>query len=101
MAEATTAPIGVELVEWHWLRPHHQRDALWVVTESILLEDVGAALSRDDADQVRCWLGDNSLRKPFDSELKRWEDDPTLSLRMLIVQPFVLVQEKTDNKGES
>ena len=87
--------LGAESVAWHWLRPHHQRDALWVVATTLNLEEVGAALARDDATAVRAWLADGSLRKPDKEELDRWESDPLHPLLMLIVQPFVLVQERT------
>jgi len=91
------APLGAEIVAWHWLRPHHQRDALWVVAMTLDLESVGAALARDDAELVQAWLAEGSLRKPEKLELDSWESDPLHSLSMLIVQPFVLVQERTLN----
>ncbi len=90
-------PLGVELVAWHWLRPHQQRDALWVVTAGLDLEMVGAALTRDNAAAVRAWLADGSLCKPDQEQLESWENNPLHSLAMLIVQPFVLVQERTVN----
>lgn len=94
---AENAPLGVELVAWHWLRPHYQRDALWVVAMSLDLEAVGAALTRDDAQAVRAWLADGSLCKPDKEQLASWESDPLHPLSMLIVQPFVLVQDHTLN----
>lgn len=98
MTEDTeNAPLGVEIVAWHWLRAHHQRDALWVVAAALDLEAVGAALAHDDAESVRAWLADDSLRKPDKIELDSWESDPLHPLSMLIVQPFVLVQERILN----
>lgn len=94
---ANETALGAESVAWHWLRPHHQRDALWVVATALDLADVGAALTRDDAEAVRAWLADGSLRKPDKEQLDRWESDPLHPLSMLIVQPFVLVQERTLN----
>jgi len=94
---AENAPLGVEIVAWHWLRPHQQRDALWVVATNLDLEAVGAALTRDDAAAVRVWLADGSLCKPVKEQLDRWESDPLQPLSMLIVQPFVLVQERILN----
>ena len=91
--DSENAPLGVELVAWQWLRPHHQRDALWVVASALDLADVGAALTRDDTEAVRTWLADGSLCKPAKEQLDRWESDPLHPLSMLIVQPFVLVQE--------
>lgn len=94
---AVNEPLGAEIVAWHWLRPHHERDALWVVAALLKLEVVAAALTRDDAELVRGWLADGSLCKPDKSQLDQWNSDPTHSLSMLIVQPFVLVQERTLN----
>lgn len=94
---ADETPLGVEIVVWHWLRPHHQRDALWVVSPALDLEAVGAALTRDDAEAVRTWLADGSLSKPDKIQLDSWENDPLHPLSMLIVQPFVLVQDHTLN----
>ena len=97
MENAGESPLGAELVAWHWLRPHHQRDALWVVAANLELEAVGAALTRDDAQAVRAWLADGSLCKPTKEQLASWESDPLHPLAMLIVQPFVLVQDHTLN----
>lgn len=94
---AEEVPLGAEIVAWHWLRAHHERDALWVVTPILDLEAVGAALARDDAESVRSWLAAGSLRKPEEVELDSWNSDPLHPLRMVIVQPFVLVQEQTLN----
>ena len=94
---AENAPLGVELVAWQWLRPHQQRDALWVVAVHLELAAVGAALTRDDAAAVRAWLADGSLYKPNQEQLERWENNPLHTLAMMIVQPFVLVQEWTVN----
>lgn len=98
MAESTEyAPLCAELVEWHWLRPHHERDALWVVAAPLDLETVGTALMHDDAEAVRGWLADGSLSKPNKVQLEFWESDSLHLLAMLIVQPFVLVQDHTLN----
>lgn len=80
-------------VTWHWLRPHQQREALFCVAAELGLAVVGAALARDDAAAVRGWLQAGTLAKPAPEQLAAWEADPTRPLRMLIVQPFVLVQE--------
>lgn len=95
--DAVNAPLGVEVVAWHWLRPHQQRDALWVAAAALDLATVGAALTRDDAEAVRAWLAEGSLGKPTQEQLDRWENDPLQPLSMLIVQPFVLVQDHTLN----
>jgi len=95
MSEALHLKLCEEIgeVTWHWLRPHQQRDALFCVAAELDLAVVGAALARDDAATVRDWLAAGTLAKPAPEQLAAWEADPTRPLRMLIVQPFVLVQE--------
>lgn len=80
-------------VTWHWLRPHQQRDALYCVAAGLELAVVGAAIAGDDVAAVRGWLASGALARPGQEQLAIWEADPTRSLRMLIVQPFVLIQE--------
>jgi hypothetical protein len=80
-------------VTWHWLRPHLQRDALFCVAPELDLAAVGAAIAVDDAASVRGWLSSGALVRPQPQQVERWEADPTRSLRMLIVQPFVLIQD--------
>lgn len=80
-------------VTWHWLRPHQQREAIYCVVAELELARVGAAVAADDAAAVRGWLASGALARPTPAQLERWEADPTRPLRMLIVQPFVLIQE--------
>lgn len=87
-------PTGAEAVEWHWLRPHHERDALWVVSPALDLAAVAAALAHDDAPLVRQWLAAGQLAKPSAAQLTTWNAAPLTMLTMMIVQPFVLVQER-------
>ena len=94
-ADTDEKSLNAEIVAWHWLRPHYERDALWVVAITLDLEVVGAALTRDDTELVRAWLADGSLCKPEKTQLDSWESDPRHPLSMLIVQPFVLVQEQS------
>lgn len=95
--DANETALGAEIVTWQWLRPHQQRDALWVVAAALDLETVGAALARDDATAARAWLADGSLCKPDKLQLDSWESNPLHPLSMLIVQPFVLVQDHALN----
>jgi hypothetical protein len=95
MSEAVQKKLQEEIgeVTWHWLRPHQQRDALFYVAAELELAAVGAAIATDDTGAVRGWLASGALSRPDQEQLARWEADPTRALRMLIVQPFVLIQE--------
>jgi len=81
-------------IEWHWLRPHHEQGRLYVVA-GLDLAAVAHAFARDDSATVRGWLAAGTLAKPALAQLEQWDADPTIPLNMIIVQPFVLVQERS------
>jgi hypothetical protein len=91
----------IEAVEWHWLRPHLGRGALIIVAPDLYLTDVAARISADDTAQVGAWIAAGKLAKPTREQIVDWDEDPTHTFRMLIVQPYVLIQEPpaaTDEK---
>lgn len=75
---------------WALLAPHAARDALLLVGDAPLAE-VGAAITEDDADAVKRWLEEGTLRRPTPEEVTGWEADP-VAFEALIVQPFVLAR---------
>jgi len=93
--EGGAAPLGVEVVEWIWLKPHHERDALWLADSALDLAEVARAMAEDDAASVRLWLLEGRLAKPSPEQVASWNAEPLQKLRMVIVQPFVLAQELT------
>jgi hypothetical protein len=84
----------IEEVEWHWLRPHLGRGALIIVAPDLDLTDTAARISADDTVQVGAWVAAGRLAKPTREQIADWDEDPTRTFRMLIVQPYVLVQER-------
>lgn len=95
MIPQDTQPAGeIAAVEWHWLRPHHEQGRLYCVAAGLDLAEVALAVARDDSAAVRGWLAAGTLAKPDADQLARWNADPTRPLNMVIVQPFVLVQER-------
>jgi len=84
----------IEDVEWHWLRPHHGRDALIIVAPDLDLADAAARISADDTVQVGSWVAAGRLAKPTRQQIAIWDDAPVRTFRMLIVQPYVLIQER-------
>ena len=83
----------IETVEWHWLKPHLDRDALIVVSPEIDLSLGAAKVAADDGSTVGAWIAEGKLTKPSADRIEAWNMTPTKNFRMLIVQPFVLVQE--------
>ena len=91
----------IEDVEWHWLRPHLGRGALIIVAPDLDLTNTAARISADDTVQVGAWVAAGRLAKPTREQIADWDEDPTRTFRMLIVQPYVLIQERpaaTDEK---
>ena len=91
----------IEDVEWHWLRPHLERSALIVVDPALDLAEAAARIAADDTAAVGAWIASGHLAKPTLEQIAVWDADPVRAFRMLIVQPYVLVQERpatTDEK---
>ena len=80
--------------EWSWLIPHVQRDAVVVVATQLDLLDVGMAIASDNVSSVQHWIGEQLIYKPSPDQLSKWNGDRTKRFSTLIVQPYVLVQER-------
>ncbi len=80
-------------VNWRELKIHLQRDAIIVVALGLDLVEVAVAVADDDKNSVEAWLAAEELWKPTEKQLETWEQDEDRSFRMLIVQPFILIQD--------
>ena len=80
-------------VSWKELRVHLQRDALILVAADLELIEAAVAVADDDKDRVTEWIGASRIGKPTADQLRLWESEPEQSFRMLIVQPFILIQD--------
>ncbi len=87
-----------DLAEVHWreLKIHLQRDAIITVAQALDIIDVAVAVADDDKEIVEGWIGSEQLGKPTEEQLKTWEKTQEKPFRMLIVQPFILIQEVVD-----
>ncbi|MCF6266990.1 MAG: DUF2288 domain-containing protein [Desulfuromusa sp.] len=83
-------------VTWRELKIHLQRDAIIVFSAEIDLIEAAVAVADDDKNRVESWLAAGQLGKPTDQQLKNWETETDNLFRMLIVQPFILIQEIVD-----
>jgi hypothetical protein len=90
----------IEDVEWHWLRPHLERGALILVAPDLDLVEAAARISADDTVQVSAWIAAGRLTKPTREQIADWDEDPTRTFRMLIVQPYVLIQDRSAAAGQ-
>jgi hypothetical protein len=90
----------IEVVEWDWLRPHLERGALILVAPALDLAATAARISADDTSQVGAWIAAAQLAKPTREQIADWDEDPTRTFCMLIIQPYVLVQERPTANNE-
>ena len=85
---------NLDEAEWEWLIPHVQRDSVIVVVAELDLLDVGVAIASDNVSQVQTWIDEALIAKPSVTQVGEWNGDRTKRFSTLIVQPYVLVQEK-------
>ena len=84
----------VDEAEWDWLMPHAQRDAIVLVTADLDLVEVGVAIVNDNVSTVDQWITEQLLYKPSPEQLADWAGDRNRRFNALIVQPYVLVQDR-------
>ncbi len=87
------APARIEEVEWHWLRLHLERDAVIIVAPELDLAEAAACIAADDAAAVSAWIADGRMSKPSLEQIGAWNAETTRRFRILIVQPYVLIQD--------
>ena len=79
--------------DWAMLKPHQARNSVLVVSPLIDLVDVGIAVASDDVDKIKSLQLSKDLRPPTPAEVVAWnQDDKQKFAKMIIVQPFVLIQ---------
>lgn len=80
-------------VQWEWLKPHVQRDAVVIVNPELDLATVGVAIATDNTQAVTRWITEQLILKPNSEQLATWSSE-NKRLTSLIVQPYVLVQDR-------
>jgi hypothetical protein len=93
--DATQGLAGqVDTAQWQWLRAHNERGALILVEGMLELAEVGERLVADDSATVQAWLASSLLSKPTAEQIAVWNAAPAKLFSMLVVSPFVLIQEQ-------
>lgn len=85
---------NLDEAEWEWLIPHVQRDAVIVVAKELDLLDVGEAIASDKVPEVQVWIEEALITKPSNEQMGEWNNQRNKRFNALIVEPYVLVQEK-------
>ena len=94
--EAKRAEIAATLDEaqWEWLRGHLERGGIIVVAPGVDIVDAAATIAADDAATVAGWISAGVLGKPSAEDISAWDADPEKRFNMIVVSPYVLIQEK-------
>jgi len=82
---------------WKDILPHAKRDAVIVVKPELDLPEVAEAIAQDNTSSVQEWITTQSIAKPTPEQLTLWNDNPQKQFSTLIVQPFVVVKEASNN----
>jgi hypothetical protein len=98
-AARTSLQASLDEAEWAWLKKHAERDAIIWVAPGLNLVEVGVRVAGDDTASVKSWLTSGQMRKPSRTEIEQWDNEPTTRFWSLVVQPYVLIQERTDDNG--
>jgi hypothetical protein len=78
-------------VDWSYLKPHYESQALVYVDPSLSLTEVGKAFTEDDAERVRSWQKAGDLVTPSQPHADYWASSEA-RFTALVVSPFVLIQ---------
>jgi hypothetical protein len=87
---------SLDQAEWPWIAPHIERQAVVVVAQDLNIVDAGLKIAEDDASSVQSWIRQELLSKPTSTQVRAWEQNPGKRFYTLIVQPYVLIQEKSN-----
>lgn len=80
--------------KWQNLLPHAARDSIVVVNPGLDLVEVGVAVATDNVSFVQRWISEALITKPTVEQLEDWERDRSRQFQALIVQPYVLIQDR-------
>ena len=79
-------------IQWEYLKPHVQRDAVVIVNEQLDLADVGVAIATNNTQAVERWINEQLITKPNAEQLTFWSAE-NKTFTSIIVQPYVLIQD--------
>ena len=87
--------LAIDEAEWSWLRVHLGRGGLILVDDCLDLAEAAYKVACDEADIIEKWVFSGIIGKPSESQMHQWDTDYHKKFAMLIVSPYVLIQEKT------
>lgn len=86
--------LTIDETEWSWLRAHLERSGLILVNDSLDLAEAALKVTEDDVTTIEQWISDGKIGKPSETQILHWDEDKQKKFSMLIVSPYVLIQER-------
>ena len=86
--------LTIDETEWSWLRAHLERGGLILVNDSLDLAEAGLKVAADDVAAIEQWISAGKLGKPTEIQIRHWNEEKQKKFAMLIVSPYVLIQER-------
>jgi hypothetical protein len=83
----------LDTVDWRALRTQLRRDNVILIAPELDLVEVAWCVAKDRSAAVADWVAAGQLRKPGLAELASWERQLEKPFRVLIVAPYVLIQQ--------
>lgn len=86
--------LSIDEAEWNWLRAHLERGGLILVDDRLDLAETALKIATDDVLNLQEWIGTGMIGKPSGDQIKLWDIEKHKKFSMLIVSPYVLIQQK-------
>ena len=86
---------GDEVMEadWELLKPHHERNALFILDSELNLIDTAINIALDRVELVKGSMNKNQIRRPKEKEVCLWDKSPNRKIgKFLIVSPYVFLK---------
>lgn len=80
-------------IQWRWLKSQHDQGVLILVDSALMLPEVEQRIAADDTATVQAWMASHLIARPTAEQSALWDNEPSKLFSMMIVQPFVLIQE--------
>lgn len=86
--------LSVDEAHWSWLRAHLERGGLILVDNAVDLVEAAVKVANDDTGPIEEWISKGKIGKPTESQIQAWDADEKKKFSMLIISPYVLIQER-------
>lgn len=84
----------IDEIEWVFLRAHLERGGIIWVDANLSLADTALKVALDDIKTIQLWLETGMISKPTDTQIRLWDNEKEKKFSMVIISPYVLIQEK-------